>query len=274
MSIASPAGDVTGKKLRAALLRWLRQSGAFVCLVALLALPVGFYTPASGGFEGSGISVVKPKPSSPIEGVDILNSAPYEDALCPGLNSIEIVGAYGDQSCDAGHSARADERPRGWFVTLLHAESRIFSVKYPHGGPRNRLAGRCLTEIFDLYLRSDSAHSVHKLDISMLDGDVGPQLPLRGSPHYPKCEKQCPELKERDETCDTSDFVTKTPPLKVIKTPSLKPLLNSLVVVPLGFFLCLFGGGLFDDGRRLSGGLTFVFRLLLGGLGILPWGFL
>jgi hypothetical protein len=108
--------------------------------------------------------------------------------------------------------------------------------------------------------------SVHKLDISMLDGDVSPQLPLRGSPHYSKCEKQSPELKERDETCDTSDFVT--------KTPSLKPLLNSLAVVPLRFFLCLFGSGLLDDGRRLNGGLTFVFRLLLGGLGILPWGFL
>lgn len=149
---------------------------AWAALIALLAVAVGFYSPAAGGFESSGVSVVEQKLSSLIEGVDILNSTSYKNALCPGLDGYEIIRANGNQSCDDGFSAPTHDGPRSRFVALLHAETSNFCFQHANGGPCNRSVSGSLAEIFDLYLRLDSVCPIYKLDISVHDGDISPQL--------------------------------------------------------------------------------------------------
>jgi hypothetical protein len=104
------------------------------------------------------------------------------------------------------------------------------------------------------------------LEADRVSAYIGPQLPLGGTPHYMNSGYQREKLKEGDGAGYNGDLVA--------KTQSVQPVIYSLAITGIGFLLCLLGSGLFDDGRRLIGGLIFVFGLLLGSLGILPWGFL
>jgi hypothetical protein len=260
-------GSFEVPQLASRILRWLRQGGAVLCLIALLAIPVGFNAPAlAGAIEDAGISMMKHEPSSPIEDVGILNSAPYIDALCPGGETGEIFGTYANLARDISDGRWADHRTGGGSVALLSVKNRAVGVEHAHGGPAFDISGGGLAEVFDSYLRLDCSAPIRNLDNSILYGDISPQLPVGGSPHYENSSYQSQKLKKCDRACDDGDLFA--------NTQSVQPVLYSLAIVGIGFFLCLFGGGLFDDGRRLIGGLIFVFGLLLGGLGILPWGFL
>jgi hypothetical protein len=146
-------------------------------LIALLAFPVWLNSPAAGGFKGPSISVVKDEPSAPIEGIDVLDSSPYEDALGSVGYGGEIVMARAIQSREDGFSAWTHYGTHCRFLALIHTETGSLGLQHPDDSSCGRFIGRSLTEIFDPNLRSDSVAPVYKFDISVHDRDVSSQLP-------------------------------------------------------------------------------------------------
>jgi hypothetical protein len=60
----------------------------------------------------------------------------------------------------------------------------------------------------------------------------------------------------------------------VTKSPSIAPVIWSILLASGGFLLCIFSEQFFDNGRRrLIGIALFGIGSLLGAAGILPWGF-
>jgi hypothetical protein len=89
-------------------------------LITSFALSVGFNAPTAGNFKGSGIYVVKHEPSTLIEGIEIFNSAPYENALCSVLYGGEIIHTYGNKPGDDGFGAWTHDGPGSRFVASVH----------------------------------------------------------------------------------------------------------------------------------------------------------
>ena len=146
-------------------------------LIAVLAPSIGLNAPAAGNFKGSGTSMVKHESSMPIESIDILNSAPYENALGSVVYGGEIIRTYGSQSRDDGFSTRTHYGMYCRFFALLHTETGGVGLQHADNSPCGRSISRCLAEIFDLYLSTDSIAPIYKFDISIHDRDISSQLP-------------------------------------------------------------------------------------------------
>jgi hypothetical protein len=116
----------------------------------------------------------------------------------------------------------------------------------------------CLNKCLILYLQQSYAPPIETY--------VGPQLSFSGTHHYKYSGNESETLEQRNNTGNDRNFVA--------RSPSIAPVLWSILLVSCGFWLCLLGGQYFDSGRRrLVGVALFGIGLLLGAAGISPWGF-
>ena len=110
--------------------------------------------------------------------------------------------------------------------------------------------------------------SINVDNLSFNHADVGTQLTPSSKTHDPYSANQGKELKESNQTGERRNFVAQTPS----REPTIAPMIWSLILVGVGFPLCLLGLLNFDNERRLFATALLLAGLLLGALGILPWG--
>jgi hypothetical protein len=241
-------------------LRWLRLGG--LTLICFVAIGVWQQVPARAMTESY---TAKNEVPLFLECVDVVNAAPNKDGSFTVLNSLYHIRVVSERnrSSDNEFTVGRDDRFDG-------GESRLL-IKWPGVDTSDDwrltpnldivswgLAGVSKND-FDGNFRSVSGHR-RTVDI----GDIGTELPFAGSPHDANGGHQGDKLKERDDAGDNSDFVA--------QAPSINPILWSFGLCGLGFFVCLFGGKYFDNKRRLLGASIIGTGILLGALGILPWG--
>ena|ERR1700730_13180972 len=129
---------------------------------------------------------------------------------------------------------------------ICQKQSRLYSSACRRGSGRNFDYNMSFWNTIVLYPVNDFGAG---------NKNISPQLAPSGPYQYKYSSDESEKLKQRGNARDDRNFVT--------KSPSIAPVLWSLLLVSGGFWLCILGGGV----------ALFGIGSLLGVAGILPWGF-